>query len=127
MCDELQRSIQWVFLPNLAELLGLLQRAATDEELAIELMQNMYEPVIRERFQAAVTRGLHNYLASAMSLVDHVRAIMRGRTGRVADEFTERRWELQTNPEIPLGQRRSNACSLPCGSVTLCWFDWPGR
>jgi hypothetical protein len=108
MCDEVQRSIQWVFVPNLAELLGLLERAASDEDLAIELMQNMYEPVIRERFQAAVTRSLHNYLASAMSLVEHVRAIMGERTGALADEFAARRKSLITNPEIRFVQDLRN-------------------
>jgi hypothetical protein len=131
MCDELQRSIEWVFLPNLVELLGLLERAANDEDLAIELMQNMYEPVIRERFQAAVTRGLHNYLASAMSLVDHVRAVMRGRTGTLTDEFVSRRSRLLTNPEVPFVQDLRNftlhlALPFVGHTVTLPGADDPG-
>lgn len=131
VCDELQRSIEWVFLPNLAELVGLLERAATDEELAIELMQNMWKPVIRERFQAAVTRGLHNYLSSAMSLVDHVRALMRGRTGAIANEFARRRSALVTNPEVPFVQDLRNftvhlALPLVGHTVTLPGSNDPG-
>jgi hypothetical protein len=32
-------------------------------------------------------RALHNYVASAMALVEHTRRIMRGRSGAIAGEF----------------------------------------
>lgn len=99
-CLALQRSIEAVFLPNLRELLALLEQAATDEQLAIELVQNVRPPVVRERFQALVTQRLHNYLASTTSLVDHVRRVMRGRSDPLAEEYERRKAALRQHPEV---------------------------
>lgn len=77
--QALERSILGVFMPNLRELVQLLDAAATNEELAFELIQNVREPVVRDRFYAEATQRLHNYLASASSLVDHVRHLLRDR------------------------------------------------
>lgn len=99
--EALDRSIGAVFLPNLRELVGVLDSAATDGELAIELVQNVREPIVRLRFHAEVTQRLHNYLVGAQSLVDHVRRLMRGRVGPIAEEFATRKAELLRGPEIP--------------------------
>jgi hypothetical protein len=50
----------------------LLDEASTNEELAVELIQNARPPIVRERFHAVATQRLHNYLASAQSLVEHL-------------------------------------------------------
>lgn len=99
--EALERSVSGVLIPNLKELLSLLDAAATNEELAIELIQNVREPVVRERFHAATTQRLHNYLASAQSLIDHVRRLMRGRVGPIVEEFERRKAEVLENPEVP--------------------------
>ena len=96
-----ERSITAVFLPNLRELLELLERASNDPDLAIELIQNLREPVVRQAFHTDVTQRLHNYLASVASLVDHVRNLMRGREGAIAEEFERRKTILLANPEVP--------------------------
>jgi hypothetical protein len=99
--EALRVSIIGVFLPNLQELVELLDRAAEDPVLAMELIQNVREPAVRERFQARATQRLHNYLASAQSLVDHVPRLMRSRQGRIVDEFGVRKAEVLANPEVP--------------------------
>ncbi len=97
----LERSITAVFVPNLEELSALLEAASTDESLAFELIQNVREPLIRERFHAVTTQRLHNYLASVQSLVDHVRWLMRKRAGSIAEDFERRKQDLLRNSEVP--------------------------
>jgi len=98
--QALERSIADVFIPNRNELLSLLEAAATDWRLAFELIQNVREPTVRERFHAQLTRHLHNYLASAASLVEHVRRLMRGRADPIAEEFRRRKEMMLQNPEV---------------------------
>ena len=85
LIDGLARTVYAVFDPNRDELLGLLDRAATDVQLAVELFQNIRRPVVRTRFEGAVMRALLNYVASTGGLVDHSRRIMRGRSGSIVD------------------------------------------
>jgi hypothetical protein len=100
--NGLERNVYAVFTPNRDELLGLLDRAVEDAELAVELFQNMWRPDIRLKFEGAITRALHNYVASATSLVDHTRRIMRGRSGAIVDEFERRKQVVISHPEVPL-------------------------
>ncbi len=90
-----------VFQPNLNELMRLLDSAAGDFFLATELVQNVHNDAVRRRFVAETTQRLHNYLASTMSLVEHARRLMRGRTGAVATEFRRRKSELLDHAEVP--------------------------
>jgi hypothetical protein len=106
--EGLVRMLDAVFDQNLRDLLRLLDGAATDHELAIELVQNVRPPQVREEFVKQTVRCLHNYVASAMSLVDHTRAIMRGRSGAITDEFARRKSEMLTNDEIPFVQDLRN-------------------
>ncbi len=100
MCLSIEWSLTAVFQPNLREVLALLDAAATDETLAIELIQNVRPPIVREQFHRLVAQRLHNYLASAASLVDHVRRVMRDRNGDIADEFQRRKSVVLADPEI---------------------------
>jgi hypothetical protein len=101
LCDGLARTIYAVLIPNRDDLLSLLDRAANDVNLAVELFQNVRRPVVRRRFEGAVMRGLHNYTASAGTLVDHSRRIMRGREGPIVEEFARRKRQVMDNPEVP--------------------------
>jgi hypothetical protein len=125
--DALGRSISAVFVPNRDEVLSLLEAASSDWRLAFELVQNVREPTVREYFHARLTRHLHNYLAAAMSLRDHVRRVMRGRTGPIADEFERRKQEaLDKNPELSFGFGLRNYTShrkLPVFPHTLSWTN----
>jgi hypothetical protein len=99
--DGLARTVYAVFVPNRNDLIALLDRAATDANLAVELFQNVRRPIVRTRFEGAVMRALHNYVASAMALVEHTRRIMRGRSGAIVDEFQRLKREAVSNPEVP--------------------------
>lgn len=101
LCDGLARTIYAVLIPNRDDLLSLLDRAANDVNLAVELFQNVRRPVVRRRFEGAVMRGLHNYAASAGTVVDHSRRIMRGRQGPIVEEFARRKREVMEHPEVP--------------------------
>lgn len=108
LCDGIARTVYAVLTPNRDELLGLLDRAATDANLAVELVQNVRRPVVRTRFEGAVMRGLHNYVASAMTLVEHTRRVMRDRSGPIVEEFERRKQDVVANPEIPFIQGLRN-------------------
>lgn len=89
-----------VFRTNWLMLLGLLRRAATDFDLQMQIVQNVSKPDTRNSFNGAVVHSLHNYVASTMTLVDHSRRMMRGRTDELESDFSTRRTELLRHPEI---------------------------
>jgi hypothetical protein len=99
--DGLARTVYAVFIPNSQELLALLDRAASDPKLAIELFQNVRRPIVRTRFEGMVARALHNYVASASTLVDHSRRITRKRAGPIVAEFEHRKREVTSTREVP--------------------------
>ena len=90
-----------VFRPNAGSLMRLLDEAATNQDLAVELIQNAYDDAIAREFRAEASRLLHNYVAATMTLVEHSRRLMRGRLDPVADAWDERRAELLKNGEVP--------------------------
>jgi hypothetical protein len=100
LCDGIARTVYAVLVPNRDALLALLDRAASDADLAVELFQNVRRPVVRTRFEGAVMRGLHNYVASAMTLVEHTRRVMRDRSGPIVEPFERRKQEVVANPEV---------------------------
>jgi hypothetical protein len=106
--DGLARTMYAVFMPNRDELIALLDRAKNDPELAIELFQNMWRPNVRMQFEGAIMRALHNYVASAMALVEHTRRIMRDRSGPIVDEFERRKLAVLDHPEIQFIQNLRN-------------------
>jgi hypothetical protein len=106
--DGLARTMYAVFVPNRDELIALLDRAKSDPDLAIELFQNMWRPSVRMQFEGVVMRALHNYVASAMALVEHTRRIMRDRSGPIVNEFERRKLALLENPEIQFIQNLRN-------------------
>lgn len=95
------RTLNDVFSGNLAELFTLLDQAATDPDLAFELIQNVHDDSVRERFRALTIQRLHNYLASTMSLVEHARRLLRKRSGPIADDHEARKLLLLANDEVP--------------------------
>jgi hypothetical protein len=101
LCDGLARTVYAVVVPNRDDLLALLDRAASDANLAVELFQNVRRPVVRTRFEGAVMRALHNYVASASALVEHTRRIMRERSGPIVDEFERKKRDVIAHPEVP--------------------------
>jgi hypothetical protein len=67
-----------IFARNFQELVGVLN-AARGEDLAVELFQNVRPPLVREQYFAEVDQRLHNFVASAQSLVEHTRNMIRRR------------------------------------------------
>jgi hypothetical protein len=118
----LGRVLSAVFVRNWWELQALLDRASTDMTLAFELVQNVYRPDVKQQFEGEMVQRLHNYVAATMTLVDHSRRIMRGRTGPITDEFATRKEELLRNLEVPFVQDFRNFTlhrSLPLLGHTL--------
>jgi len=106
--EALWTSIDHVMLPNLGELVALLRQPAHDEDLFAELIQNVRPPEVRERYQAEITRRLANYVASALALVDHVRALTSGSEALYIEEFRRRRAAIAREPEIGFVQELRN-------------------
>jgi hypothetical protein len=100
-CEDLARTINAVFVPNLDELLVVLNRPTQDAALAVELFQNMYRPDAREAYERDVTQRLHNYVAGSATLIDHTRRLMQDRTGVIAEEFKRRLADTLAHPELP--------------------------
>jgi hypothetical protein len=107
-CTAFGGTITDVFIPNAQELRALLDAAATDWRLALELIQNVHEPVVREKFRADLRRALHNYLASVMTMVEHSRRLVRGRIDQVAEEYADRKATLLQHGEIAFVQDLRN-------------------
>jgi len=74
--DELRRSTN-VFARNVGELRGLLVVAETNEQIAVELIQNMHAPTVRDEYTAQLDQKLHNMIAASVSLVDHTRRLLK--------------------------------------------------
>jgi hypothetical protein len=106
-CVGLSRTLD-VFKLNWTELMTLLDRAATDASVAMELVQNVHRPDVRRAFNTVTVQRLHNYVASAMMLVDHSRHVMRGRVGPLQEGFAARKSALLANPEVPFIQGLRN-------------------
>lgn len=107
-CEAIRWSLTAVFEPNLHELLALLDAASTNQVLALQLIQNTAAPVVADAFHRELAQRLHNYLAAATSLIDHVRRLMRGRTGAIAAEFEQRKRALYANAEVSFVQDLRN-------------------
>jgi hypothetical protein len=126
LCKAFQETLTAVFVPNWRELLALLERGATDLGLAMELIQNVHSPDVREEFQAETVQRLHNYVAGTMTVVDHSRRIMRGRSGPMSEEFASKKEKLLANSELSFVQDLRNFTlhrSLPQLAHTLSIND----
>jgi hypothetical protein len=85
---------------NLADLEPLIGAPSNDIELAMQLSQDIdvEAPVVREQYWAAMDQRLHNALASAITLVDHVRRLIQHYPGTVlAAEFERRNAEIKND------------------------------
>jgi hypothetical protein len=100
--DALLAVLDDIFEPNARELLELLQRAASDLNFAMELVQNVRPPIVGDEFRANVHQRLHNYLAATFSLVEHTQAIMsrRERTVDPSDDSLRLAWDEQKQSRL---------------------------
>ena len=72
---ELARGVA-VWGSNTKELMRHIRLAETNEQLQMELMQNLHDPAVRDRYMAKLDQKLHNALASVVSLVDQTRPFL---------------------------------------------------
>lgn len=89
-----------VFRPNYEHLMEVLDAPSKDPKLALELVQNVRRPDVRNAYEGNLIRSLHNHVASSRTLVDIARRAMRGATGKVRDEFGRRRDDLGRHGEV---------------------------
>ncbi len=89
-----------IFRRNWAELSMVLEAPTKDYGLAMGLVQNAHRPDVRDQFRLEMVQRLHKYVASAGTLVDHSRRIMRDRVGSIGAEFERRKEAFLANPEV---------------------------
>lgn len=106
--SALLATIKHVVEPNWRELLAVLDAPNANPILALELIQNVRKPVVRDQYRATLDQKLHNYLASAFTLVDHVRRIAEVRNDEPVQKMLAAKPELLANPEIPFMQDLRN-------------------
>jgi len=84
---------------NGRELEALLARVSDTPELGIEMFQNTKPPIVREQIEAEVDQRLHNYVASAATLVDHTRRMLANYEGtRFHETYEARRTTISDSP-----------------------------
>ncbi|MEP7247900.1 MAG: hypothetical protein ABI885_30015 [Gammaproteobacteria bacterium] len=86
---------------NSTELDTLLEAIETDKDVALELFQNVRPPVERDEILGLLDQRLHNFAASAASLVDHTRRLFDGYEGtHLASEYGKRKEALRIVPVV---------------------------
>jgi hypothetical protein len=90
-----------VHVRNTGDLTALLDQIAHDPLIAMELMQNVRPPDVADDVYATLDQRLHNYVASAGSLVDHTRRVVKKYPGtHFAAEYETRRRAVATEPVV---------------------------
>ncbi|PGP39299.1 hypothetical protein CN993_27325 [Bacillus thuringiensis] len=82
----------YTFEKNNKELVNLLNQYETDSNLALEI-SSFNNTETFKAFLTEIIRLLHNYLASAMTLVDHTRKLFK-------DEYEKKEFEKEYNKKI---------------------------
>jgi hypothetical protein len=106
--SALLATIKHVVEPNWRELLAALDAPNANPMLALELVQNVRKPVVRDKFRATLDQKLHNYLAGAFTLVDHVRRIVESRNDEPVEKMLAAKPALLANPEVSFMQDLRN-------------------
>jgi hypothetical protein len=106
--SALLATIKHVVEPNWRELLAVLDAPSANPMLALELVQKVRKPVVRDKFRATLDQKLHNYLASAFTLVDHVRRIVEARNDEPVEKMLAAKPALLANPEVAFMQDLRN-------------------
>ncbi|MFC3495446.1 hypothetical protein [Glycomyces rhizosphaerae] len=98
--SEITRSCD-VFFRNMKELHGLVVAAETDQELALELIQNVRPPDVADEFYGRLDQRLQNMISSAVALVEHTKRLLgKYPDTEFAAEFARRNekiWNLSSS------------------------------
>jgi hypothetical protein len=103
-----QSTIKDVVEPNWRELLAFMDAPGADPMLALELIQNVRPPAIRNQYKAVLNQRLHNYIASAFTLRDHSYTILHNGTSPVAADHKQRVAEMMKDLRMPFVQDLRN-------------------
>lgn len=105
---ELRRTID-LHQRNLVELEQVIAAPSENPALAIELIQNVAPPVVRDEYWAAMDQRLHNALASAVTVVDRARRLVDDYPGTAfAEEFARRNDRIRTDNRAVFVRRLRN-------------------
>jgi hypothetical protein len=110
---------------NAEELLAILQAPANDFGIAMEMVQNVHRPDVRDAVNAQIDQRLHNYVASSVSLIDQTRRIAKRYEGdHFHVEYCARRDALATEPVVGFVRDLRNFAlhrALPFAGHTVSW------
>lgn len=98
------RRVHMILIANQAELAAFLERGEHDFDFALELMQNVRPSNLKDRFLDEVVRLMHNYTASARTLVDHSRNLVgtyrAGSNGPFVNGYDQRIEDIKARPVV---------------------------
>lgn len=98
--SNLHATYSGIFVVNRRQLLDLLDRPNHDEELCVELIQNVREQKVKKAFEVEMLRLIHNYIASASSLIDHSRRFITQYSGSTfGRDYDKRRGGISATGE----------------------------
>jgi len=120
--QALRRTVE-VHARNGRELLGLLQRIATDPAVMVELIQNVHAPDVADEINAQIDQRLHNYVASTASLIDHSRNLFSTTKASTSLPSTSptRTCSQQSRSPASSATCETMRCTAACrGSPTRC-------
>lgn len=111
---------------NLVRAREVLETFQTDIDLAIDVMQNVRPSQHREEFHGQLAQALHNYLASAATLIDHTRNLMRHyNETEFQDEYNQLKEVIASDPKAAFIKELRNYMlhERPLPVVTTMQFD----
>lgn len=116
-----------VYRRNREDLVLLLKAPQNDSALAIELIQNVRPPEVREKYADELARLFLNYVAGTFALVDHVRRLLADyETTAFLKEFESRKRRALAASSHPVVQGLRNYYihfDIPAFSWTLRFAD----
>jgi hypothetical protein len=128
-----QAHMDWMGLRRMAtvhnkngrEILGILNSLNSDINVALEMVQNVRPPDVREAVGAELDQRLHNYVASTASLIDQTRRVMERYVGMsVAGEYEKRKAVVVGMPVVGFIRDLRNFAmhrSLPFMGHSVSW------
>jgi len=98
--ENLRLTFQGIYQANRKQLLDLMEAPNHNEELLIELIQNVRPRVVKEAYEFELLKAFHNYIASALTLVDHSRRFIKEYTDTTfSKEYDQKRAAVASTEE----------------------------
>lgn len=97
--NNLKRVYGGIYLPNREELIKTLLAPSKIGDLAVELIQNVRPPVVRERYVNHLIRLIHNYVASLTTLIDHSRRLISHENPQFKNKYDEKKQKIAATAE----------------------------